>query len=343
MNGLGRINLLVGNNNSGKTSILECIALLRSAGDPDVLSSMLHRRGEFAYSRDNSGRTFLNPRHLFAHHSLTGTIDLTAERLEGAEFPRWNDRLKICMEDRAYEKQPDFTDEEDSYFLKIDSGIVEEGYRIAVTPEGLLPVPRARMFKQGRPEHPIQFVRTSGMTARDVVQQFSDIVLTGHETHVTEALQIIEPAIERIATLADGPRSDLDQGPGGVVLRLRQAAERIPIGSAGDGMWRMLGLALSIANARGGIVLVDEIDTGLHYSIMEDMWRMISERASDLAVQVFATTHSRDCYESLAAIVQAGATAQAVTIQRIAADQQSATRCSNQDIMAATERGIEVR
>ena len=54
-------------------------------------------------------------------------------------------------------------------------------------------------------------------------------------------------------------------------------------------MWRMLGLALALANAKGGVLLVDEIDTGLHYSIMGDMWRMVGKLAATLDVQVFAT------------------------------------------------------
>ena len=45
MQGLGRVNLLVGTNNCGKTSILECIELLRSVGDPTVLSTIAGRRG----------------------------------------------------------------------------------------------------------------------------------------------------------------------------------------------------------------------------------------------------------------------------------------------------------
>ena len=50
MDGLGRVNLLVGTNNSGKTSILECIELLRSAGNPHVLSAIARRRGELGYT-----------------------------------------------------------------------------------------------------------------------------------------------------------------------------------------------------------------------------------------------------------------------------------------------------
>ena len=125
------------------------------------------------------------------------------------------------------------------------------------------------------------------------------------------------------------------------MLKLREVADRIPIGSLGDGMWRMLGLALAISNADGGVLLVDEIDTGLHHTVMEDMWRMVSERAAALSVQVFATTHSRDCYESLAAIAESGAGG--VTIQRIERSRGEAVSFIDRAIVAAAERNIEVR
>ena len=143
------------------------------------------------------------------------------------------------------------------------------------------------------------------------------MVFTENEEHVTQALRMVEPRIERIATVASGRWPLFHQAPNGVFLKLCGDANRIPIGSAGDGMWRMFGLALALASAKGGVLLVDKIDTGLHYSIMGDMWRMVSERAAALGVQVFATTHSRDCYQSLATIVELGAPSFQVTIQRI--------------------------
>ena len=108
-------------------------------------------------------------------------------------------------------------------------------------------------------------------------------------------------------------------------------------------MWRMFGLALALASAKGGVLLVDKIDTGLHYSIMGDMWRMVSEQATALDVQVFATTHSRDCYQSLATIVEPGAPSFEVTIQRVDSGRGHAIGFSNEDIVAVADRGIEVR
>ena len=185
----------------------------------------------------------------------------------------------------------------------------------------------------------VQFIRTSGVKAADVVRSYSKLVFTDKDEPIKQALRIVEPAFEDIAPVA-GDRLDRD-APGGVVLKLRGIAGQVPIGSTGDGMWRMLGLALSLANAKGEVLLVDEIDTGLHYSVMEGMWRMVNKQAAALSVQVFATTHSRDCYESLAAIARSEAGD--VTIQRIDRSRGEAVRFSREAVVAAAERGIEVR
>jgi hypothetical protein len=118
----------------------------------------------------------------------------------------------------------------------------------------------------------------------------------------------------------------------------------IPIGSMGDGTWRMLALAIAITQCKGGVLLVDEIDTGLHYTVMADMWRLIFGAAKELDVQVFATTHSFDCIQSLATVcVSDAATSDTVTLQRIEADKPKAIPYSEREIKIAAERNIEVR
>ena len=112
----------------------------------------------------------------------------------------------------------------------------------------------------------------------------------------------------------------------------------------GDGIWRLLGLALALVRSENGILLVDEIDTGLHYTVMEDMWKLVNETARRLNVQVFATTHSRDCYESLAAISRdTVSTGSEITIQRIERGKTRSVAYTEQEIVAASERHLEVR
>lgn len=112
----------------------------------------------------------------------------------------------------------------------------------------------------------------------------------------------------------------------------------------GDGVWRILALTLAIVCAKGGVLLVDEIDTGLHFSTMSKMWKLIWETARKLDVQVFATTHNSDCWTSLAMIAEEEEnTEDEISIQRIERDKQKAIAFTRQEIVIAAERGIEVR
>ena len=172
---------------------------------------------------------------------------------------------------------------------------------------------------------------------------FEEVVLTPEEEVVTEALRFIEPDIERIASASQEQRDPAIQR-GGILLRLKGIKDRVPIGSMGDGLWRMLGLALAVVRSRDGILLVDEIDTGLHHTVMEDMWRFLYECSKRYNVQIFATTHSRDCYQSLAVICRDSVTEGSdVTISRVERGREEAVGYTEQEIRAVADREIEVR
>ena len=63
-------------------------------------------------------------------------------------------------------------------------------------------------------------------------------------------------------------------------------------------MIRIFGIALALENAKDGLLLIDEVENGLHYSVQPDVWRFLFQAATKLNVQVFATTHSYDCIKS---------------------------------------------
>ena len=351
MEKLGRVNLLVGTNNSGKTSILECIELLRSAGDPHVLSAIAGRRGEWGHADDPDVRATFGPRrdpldvsHLFANHELTGEIRIEADRSGDVAAAGWNDRVTIHVEDPSGsepEEEYDVTgDDDEQLALHVKWMDPQDDFKTLVTDEGLTWGLRRPMRPRNGSNQAVQFVRTSGLTSVDVVRTYSKFVFTKKGEAIKQALRIVEPAVEDIAPVADDRRPYRDS-PGGVVLKLRGIEGQVPIGSMGDGMWRMLGLALSVASVGGGVLLVDEIDTGFHYTVMEDMWRMLGKQAAALSVQVFATTHSRDCYESLGAVVESDVGD--VTIQRIDRSRGKAISFTNEAVVAAAERNVEIR
>jgi AAA15 family ATPase/GTPase len=111
----------------------------------------------------------------------------------------------------------------------------------------------------------------------------------------------------------------------------------------GDGIWRMFALSIAIALSKGGTLLVDEIDTGLHYTVMSKMWNLIYSAAKEFDVQVFATTHSYDCVYSLAQICADSDPHNKITVQRIEANKHQSVPYDQEELTVAAAREIEVR
>lgn len=171
-----------------------------------------------------------------------------------------------------------------------------------------------------------------------MAELWNKVVLTTEESRVVDALRIIEPTIERIAFLAEGGDAE------NIYLKFRDFDDRIPIGSMGDGIWRFLAMALNLTNAAGGYLLVDEIDTGLHYSVMLAMWRLIIETARRLNIQVFATTHSSDCVRALAWLYEEQPEIRdEISVHRVQKGLSHTVRYSADELLVAARQHIEVR
>ena len=82
------------------------------------------------------------------------------------------------------------------------------------------------------------------------------------------------------------------------IVRTSDIPRPLPLRSFGDGLNRLFGIILSLVNARGGFLLVDEFENGLHYSVQLDAWRMVFRLAQSRDIQVFATSHSWDTIET---------------------------------------------
>lgn len=345
MAGLGRVNLLVGTNNCGKTSILEAIHILAAMGQPDALIESVAGRREVPDVAD----TYVEIGHLFfGHRAQDGAAFAVLGADEGA--PR---RVSASVGRRAI-GEPSFRERRNpgllSHRLFFGAGdrVSDLGFRVewqdgerGVTIDvplvrgGEVPLRGVSFTSEEDTRAPVRFIRTGGLTQTETLALFDSTVLTQDEPVVLDAVHAIEPTIERMASVTSRGPSE----PGGIVMMV--SGQRIPAGSMGDGITRLLGLALALVGAKGGVLLVDEIDTGLHYTVLTKMWRLVLETAARLDVQVFATTHSRDCYEALAEVAEPGR--HDVSLQRIERDKPEAIAYSTGVLRQAAEHAIEVR
>jgi len=175
-------------------------------------------------------------------------------------------------------------------------------------------------------KRPLSFIGTESLGVEEVSHGVESLALTEDEAVLVGALNIIDPKIERVAAIVTdlGRLSTLRRG--GVYVRREGETERLSLGSMGDGMW----------------LLVDEIDTGVHYTALPEVWRFLLEVSEQLDVQVFATTHSRDCVEALAEALEARGDS-AATVQRIEAGRRESVVFEAGDIIYAARADVEVR
>ena len=111
-------------------------------------------------------------------------------------------------------------------------------------------------------------------------------------------MRIIEPKVSGLAFIRRNPEVSVRQDDRIGIVSIEGHASPIPLASMGDGMTRVLQLVLSLFAARGGVLLLDEFENGLHYSVHLQVWKLLLRLAKELNVQVFATTHSQDCVQA---------------------------------------------
>jgi hypothetical protein len=140
-------------------------------------------------------------------------------------------------------------------------------------------------------ELPCQFVASrQPAPASHVAELYSRALLAGRAETATRAAKHIDDRLGALHIATVGGQAIVHADLGGPRLR--------PINLVGEGMERACSLMLALAEVGGGVLLVDEMENGLHYSVLPDVWRAIAQAAKDLDVQVFATTHSRECVEA---------------------------------------------
>jgi hypothetical protein len=316
---LGRINLVVGENNSGKTSVLEALALATNPLEPWNWMDVAGRREP---SRSRSRTTAERIRWLFPQHAsegpgtpYDGSIEistsgntssrrLTAQYVEMRGAP---EQATLPLARQASTSSDDLPDRD-------DEDVVPErwGCRVEVASDDRAGQVARSAFtwwdgesfegpRPGSPVMPCQIVTPYDHLFRAIpARRYSDARRSGPTATVVDLLSAIDPRITGIEVLA--ARGPVPFKSAEAVLYLRdQRAGLLPVEAFGDGMRRILVLALAISAARGGVLLIDEIETAVHVSALGRVFRWVVEACTEHDVQMFATTHSLEAIDAILA------------------------------------------
>ena len=317
---LGRVNLIVGKNNSGKSTVLEALRIYAGNAQRGLLEKI---------AKDHDEKYILGKNEQIEFDGQFPFEDFFFERqfpqdetraISIGELASGNDVLRIehgylieenLVQKNLYGDDIERSTRQNRIFNPSNNDLSSEAINHALfVTRGERSFSPIQIDKPELSRYRYSSTKISGtlpcsvipphfVSVDEMANEWDKIVFTEHEEVVRQALQIIIPEFENLTFVSKDKNSSMKFRRSAKVKMLN-SPRPVPLNSLGDGMLRVLQLVLKVFPAKGGFLLIDEFENGLHFSIQKKVWELLFEMAQKLDIQIFATTHSWDCIESFA-------------------------------------------
>jgi predicted ATP-dependent endonuclease of OLD family len=297
---ISRVMLVGGKNNVGKTSLLEAIFLFYDTADPGMLFRHLGWRGLDIPLTDVE--SLFAP--IFIGFDIRQKIFFeVTESIHKAKMTIKSDPLPASVEipgsgEAAAPLKTDTTTAT-SYRISIRyetlDGTREEVFivvRQTATNVNIQFEPHPVNIVPADMQHPVIFFPLRlNLNSSEDARRFGQLDINRKTDRVVNFLKILEPQLDGLTSVT------FPQNPT-IYADIKGMQRKIPVALLGDGMSKLLSVILAVATANNGIVLIDEIDAGVHYSVLPKVWEGIFKAARDFNCQVIATTHNYECLQA---------------------------------------------
>lgn len=292
LNELKRITLISGKNNAGKSSVLDGIFLFFDHMATESFLKLSAFRG-----MNTAANIFSLWESLFYNLNLDNQLEISMTR-DGIDSKLTYEKDDSYFPIEQGNIPPDlynqiFSSAKNTYTLKFN--FEQEDYReeghFATGSTGIVRNIQTNKKNNNIVTMPFVQMINSKIIYDDnvVVNWFGKIELEGRKDEIVKVLQLLDPMICDISTISLN---------GVTQLYVKREEKLLQIKLAGDGLNKLLFIVLAIMGNPNSVILIDEIETGFHYSMYEKLWEVISDVALTSNCQVIATTHSYECIES---------------------------------------------
>jgi hypothetical protein len=278
VHGLKPINILVGENASGKSAFLEAIYLALT-GMP---SSAFQLR---------EWRQMGQPRE-------SAFASLSSSEIWDDLFHNYNSARPIAISIENAKPSPDVLRiQRDGTGIKFLWKSAEYSSEFVSSPEHLKPI--EGLSSGLHDANPVEFIGSHTQSVPQwLASRFSNLSKEGETAPVLDALRIEFPFLKELSL-------ELDAGNPSVFASIEGSKRKLPAALVSDGFNKLLGILLSIASASKGTLLIDQIEDGFYFKKLPSIWKTIHKFAKANGTQIFATTHSQECLDALLPTLEA--------------------------------------
>lgn len=277
---LKRINVFFGKNNCGKSSILEAILLLCGPSNPTLPIQINNLRGYVGLSGKDVAMDFyqLDSKdiEISCHADVNRSLRIYRKQLESVEVEL--DDLK--------NNDGQATSNYHGIGLDFHLGDSNDVYTSSLTvhpDSNKLKIQSDSRYKETLYA---EYIPANYMQIK-MQEKYARIVKQKENQTIIDVMNLIEPRIKSVQLVGDEVMVDIG------------LSQLLPINVLGDGIRKIFSILVTIAYCRNGILLVDEVDNGFHYSAMKILWDAILRMARENNVQLFISSHNIDSLKGL--------------------------------------------
>jgi len=346
IDGLKQFNLITGKNGVGKTVLLEALWIHHGYYNPnvayraDIFRGMQYQKKDELLSDVFAGfdttkvvclqsedeQAIAETLQIKSRTSQVSRVSLPKEATLDADHPMLVAEQPQTEYSTSTESSEIVFDYSSSRGDKSKATVYVQGDQIMFRKAEVRPRPSG-IFLAARNEEPHQAVAERlGTMLRDKLGD-----------RIVEIARLLEPALQGLQILPVAGTS--------VIFGDLGMPRWLPVFLMGDGMMRLLRIAVGITDARKGLLLIDEIENGIHWSAIQNVWSAVAALAREYQVQVFATTHSWECICAAQRAFAADGLHD-LALHRLERDRSGAIRAMTLDeesLAVSVEAGWEVR
>lgn len=276
------VNVFLGQNNSGKTTVLEAIAMLMSMSNPDIPQVINAARARKPFSR------FIDIQYYFNNLNVATPPELKAELTDGTTRHLEMALSYVFDELAEPQKEPQQQMGAVKYVntlemnFNISSGASSQSYQswLRVNSQGMVV---NRKVADSYLESKRAWLTPSDLMTSSLADDLAELFKRNRKDSILTLLKLFDARIKGIEILTDD-----------IYIGFEGMAQMLSFSMMGDGLRRYLNIVAAAANPLIDVLLIDEIDNGLHYSVYRKLWQTLFALANVTGKQIFVTTHSKE-------------------------------------------------
>lgn len=271
---LNKINIFAGLNNSGKTSLLEAVYLLSLQNDIGAYFKKIRLKNKL----QKLSPVWLN-QMMSSDISISGVFNdcetsVKFKKFEATKIDKKDDYIASYLIESCVDKR----DLDNTVHTFAHQALVRENEKVERLCNSSFKSPYFYDFDEVLKEHTKSVeIKHNGKTLLNIVVEF----LKEIDTTIKDVRLVDSDDIKRFI-IESSKFNDRD----------------LDITNYGEGLQRVFQIALSFASCRNGIICIDEFETAIHYSLLVRFTKFIQELAETFNVQVFLTSHSKECIDA---------------------------------------------